>query len=196
MIKGLLTSGTRTELLEILLFNPEKEYHLREISRIVDKNPTFVKKELEKLEEAGLVKKRKKANLVLFKLNKESPIHRELKKIFIKTHSFGKVMREKLENYDKIKYALIYGSFAKGTERETSDIDLLIVGNPSEKNLQRTITKLEEKTGREINYIQWTEKELERKAEEEIPLLTEISEEKIMMIKGDEDEFRRTLEQK
>lgn len=194
MIEKLFTSKTRAKLLEKLLFNPEKEYHLREISRKTNTNPSHAKKELTKLKEAKLVKKKKKGNLTLYRANKESPIYNDLRKIYIKTQRTGKTLKEKLKNYNRIKYALIYGSFAKGKEKKTSDIDLLVVGKTPEKELHRTIMKLEEETGREINYILWTENEFKEKAKKEITLLKEIAKQEIIMIKGDKDEFRKTLE--
>ncbi len=196
IIEKLITSKTRVKLLETLLFNPEKEYHLRGISRKTDSNPSLARKELTRLMEIGLIKSKKKGNLILYQVNKESPIYNELKRIYIKTKMLGQALREKMENYSDIKYALIYGSFAEGTEKETSDIDLLVVGKIREKELHNATMKVEESIGREINYLLWTEKEFKEKSMEKIPLLTEVARGKIIMIKGDEDELRKTIESK
>ncbi len=88
---------------------------------------------------------------------------------------------------EKIRYALIYGSFAKGTENETSDIDLLVVGDVAEDYLLKIIPKIERNTGREINFILWTEKEFRVKMQKNILLIREILGTPVMMIVGDED---------
>jgi len=54
-------------------------------------------------------------------------IHDELKRIFMKYEFLDELLASKLRT-ERVKYALIYGSFAKGTEGEKSDVDLLVVG--------------------------------------------------------------------
>ena len=61
-------------------------------------------------------------------LEKNLPITEDLMRIFLKTESIGKEILTKFPDKEKIRYALIYGSFAKGTESSSSDIDLLILG--------------------------------------------------------------------
>ena len=95
---------------------------------------------------------------------------------------------------EKIKYALIYGSFAKGTESQSSDIDLLVIGDVNENTLLRSISKTERTIGREINYLLWKENEFMERVEKKIPLMKEISKTRIIMIVGDEDEFKRLIE--
>jgi predicted nucleotidyltransferase len=102
------------------------------------------------------------------------------------------VILKGLYNKD-IKYALIYGSFAKGMETATSDIDLLVVGNVDEDSLMKSVSKTERISGREINFVLWKEKDLMEKARKNIPLIKEISKTPIMMIIGDEDEFKRLV---
>ena len=46
-----------------------------------------------------------------------------------------------LEKFKAIRQAFIYGSFAKGEEREDSDIDLLIIGKVDEDKLIEDIAK-------------------------------------------------------
>ena len=46
-----------------------------------------------------------------------------------------------LEKFKAISQAFIYGSFAKGEEREDSDIDLLIIGKVDENKLIEDIAK-------------------------------------------------------
>jgi len=125
-----------------------------------------------------------------YKINKKSIIFDEMKRIFLKYEIFSEMLSKELVK-EKIRYALIYGSFAKGTENESSDIDLLVVGDVAEDYLLKAIPKIERNTGREINFILWTEKEFRDKMQKNIPLIREILDTTVMMIVGDEDEFKR-----
>jgi predicted nucleotidyltransferase len=131
--------------------------------------------------------------LTLFKLNKNSPIAEELKRIFLKTESFGRFIRDSLGEVGNVRFALIYGSFAKGEESERSDIDLLVVGDVDEKRMMDIIEKVEGRTGREVNYIAWSEDEFEKKAKEGVPLLDEIVNMPVIMIVGDFGEFGKAV---
>ena len=116
-----------------------------------------------------------------------------MRKLFLKTTALGQQLKSSLPQLKKAKYALIYGSVARGEALETSDIDLLVIGDIAEENLIAGIRKVEEKMGREINYILWSEKEFEKRAKTKHHLLTEIADNPIIGLVGDEDEFRRTV---
>lgn len=195
MLEKLFTSKTRVSILEEFLLNPSTEYHIRELARIVEATPIYVQKELKNLESFGLLVSRRKGNMVLYKLQTKSPIVEDLKRIFLKTESIGHAIAEDLDA-KKIKFALIFGSFAKGTETPTSDIDMLIIGNVNEDDILRSISKTERRIGREINFILWTEKEFLQKVRENIPLIKEILKTPIIMIVGEEDEFKRSIKQR
>lgn len=193
MLERLFTSKTRVRLLETLLLNPTKEFHLREISRQIRVSAPYVRREMMNLMKLGLVLRRSQGNMTLFRLHRNSPIAEELKRIFLKTESFGQYIRSSLEEIGDVKFALIYGSFAKGEEAETSDIDLLIVGKINERKVLSVLERIEERVARETNYIAWTEEEFEEKARDRIPLLEEISTTPVIMIVGDLDEFRKAV---
>lgn len=192
MLEKLFTSKSRVKILHLLFFDPHNEFHLREISRRTGVSAPHIKKELENLKEINLVTERREGNLKLFKINKSSPIFDELKRIFIKTESVGNLLRKKFEEL-KVKYSLIYGSFASGKESELSDIDLLIIGNIKEKEVLEIIRKSEKIIGREINYILWNENEFEKRAREKHHLLFDIIKKPIIMLAGDKNEFRKAV---
>jgi len=193
MLERLFTSKSRVRLLELLILHPTEEFHLREISRRTRVSPPYVQREMTNLMKLGLVLKRSQGNMTLFKLNVNSPIAEELRRIFLKTESLGQFIHSSFEEIGDLKFALIYGSFARGEETETSDIDLLIVGDVSERKMLDIVEKIEKRVGREVNYIAWTENEFKKKIRERIPLLEEIVNTPVIMIIGDLDEFRKAV---
>lgn len=192
MLERLFTSEARVKILTEILLNSDKEYHIRQLARIIDKSPILVQKELKNIENLGLLQHRKQGNMVLYSIEKNSAIIEDLKRIFLKTEGVG---NELLKNLDKsqIQYALIFGSFARGVETTKSDIDLMIIGDIEEKQLLRSISSVETKIGREVNIIHWTFDELLQKSKHQIPLLMEILKTNLIMIIGDKDEFKRLV---
>lgn len=192
LLERLFTSKTRVKILAEMLLNPGREYHIRELSRITGISPIYVQKELKNLQSLGLLVSRKQGNMILYALDKHSVISDDLKRMFLKTEGVG---TEILRGVDKseIKYALIYGSFAKGAETASSDIDLLVIGDIDEDVLLESVSKAERKIGREINYLLWTPREFVQKARQKIPLLLEILKTDVVMIVGEQREFKRFI---
>lgn len=192
MLERLFTSEARVKILTEVLLNSGREYHIRELSRITDVSPIHVQKELKNLQSLGLLSSKKMGNMVLYTLDKSSAIAEDLKRVFLKTEGVGIEILKSLDK-KRIQYALIYGSFAKGTETTTSDIDLLVIGDIDEDSLLRSVSKAESKMGREINFIHWTPKEFAQKAKEKIPLLGDVLKTDVIMIIGEQREFKRFI---
>ena len=190
MLEQLFTSKTRIRILSLLMFNQDKEYHLREIARLINISPKYVGKELEKLLKINLVNRYEKGNMNIYSINKDNIILNELKQIFLKTDYLGELIRKWLK--DKVKYAFIYGSFAKGEENKSSDIDLFAIGDIKEDELIKIIQKLEKTTNREINYVLWNENTFKQRAKSH-HLLKTIKQSKIIMLIGEENEFKKSI---
>src|SRR4030065_1392410 len=144
-ISKIFKSKTRKELFRLYFTNPDQEYYLRELERILRAPVSMIRKELTRLEEDGLFLSRKKGNLTYYLLNQSYPLFEELKSIVFKTIGIQGLLREMLGKMKGIEVALIYGSFAKREESAQSDIDLLVVGTPDDAGLTREIGKLEKK---------------------------------------------------
>jgi predicted nucleotidyltransferase len=192
MLERLFTSSTRTEILKLLIFNQDKQYHLRGIARQISHSPIYVSKELANLKALNLVQEEEKGNLRLFQINKDCVILTELRNLFFKTDYIGELIRKELAGKVKKQYAFIYGSFAQGVEKSSSDIDLFVIGDTKEDELIQILQKLESQVEREINYVLWTENVLNERANGH-HLLNSIKDNKLIMLVGDEDEFRAKI---
>mgnify|MGYP001031566808 CR=1 FL=1 len=192
-IDKLFGSRTRVLILSKLVMNANRSLYIRQLSRELGLTFSVVYKELENLKDLGLVTEERKGRLRLFTINKDSVIYDELRRLLLKTTALGEQLKSSLPELKKAKYALIYGSVARGEELETSDIDLLVIGDIAEEKLIAGVRKVEEEIGREINYILWSEREFERRAKKKHHLLKEIADNPIIGLVGDVDEFRRTV---
>ena len=192
-VDKLFGSRTRVLILSKLVMNPNRSLYIRQLSKELGLTFSVVYKEIEKLKNLGLVTEERRGRIRLFTINRNSVIYDELRRLLLKTTALGQQLRSSLPELEKAKYVLIYGSVARGEELETSDVDLLIIGDIAEENLIAGIRKVEKEIGREINYILWSEREFEKRVKTKHHLLTEIADNPIIGLVGDVDEFRRTV---
>lgn len=181
----------QTLILELFFNNPEKSYYLRELGRIIGKQPGVFQKDINKLVESGILISEYKAKSRFFKLNKSHPLYKELRSIFFKTIGAEGRLRKILKSIKNIEIAFIFGSFAKRREDSFSDIDLMIIGNPNEDELILEISKLESRLDREINYHIFSLADWKKGLKEKSSFLENIlSQPKIFLI-GNKDELSR-----
>lgn len=188
-IARIFKSKTRKELFRLYFTNPDNEYYLRELERLLDIPVSMIRNELINLEKDGIFISRKKGNLIYYSLDKTYPLFNELKSIVFKTIGVQGLLKEILKKIKGIDFALIYGSFAKKEENAKSDIDVLIAGDIDDSKLLLEIRKLEEKLQREINYTIFTKAEFKEKAKERGSFLAEAVENPKIMLVGNENDF-------
>ena len=138
----------------------------------------------------GILISEYRANARYLKANKDYPLYKELKSIVFKTVGVQGGIKDILEGIGKVRFAFIYGSYAKARETYLSDIDLAIIGKPDEDRLIKELDRLEGKLQREINYKLYTLKEFKKEVKENEPFVLEILKNKKVMIVGDENELR------
>ncbi len=190
MIMSLLTK-TRAELLKLFLTNPERSFYMQEIGRILEKKPGTFQRTINNLVLEGILTSEYKANARFFKANKKCPIYKELKSIVFKTVGVQGSIREVLEGIGNVKFAFIYGSYAKAKETHFSDIDLAVIGNVDEDKLIKELDKLERSFQREINYKLYTFKKFKKEIQDKEPFILEIVRDKKIKLIGNENEFRK-----
>ncbi|MBI5681633.1 MAG: nucleotidyltransferase domain-containing protein [Deltaproteobacteria bacterium] len=188
-IAKIFKSRTRKELFRLYFTNPDNEYYLRELERILDIPVSMIRKELAHLEDTGIFVSSKKGNLVYYSLNKSYPLFEELKSIVFKTIGIQGLLKETLSKIKGIEVAFIYGSFAKKEDAAISDIDLFIVGKIDDSRLSREIRKLEEVLKREINYSVFTRDEFKKKAKERDSFIIDLLENPKIFIVGGQDDL-------
>jgi len=191
----LFGSKTRVTLLSELVMNSEKRFYMRELSRGLNIPYGMLHREVKNLVMLGILSEEKKGKVTLLSVNKELPYYTELKGLIMKTAGLGDLMKNALSKLKGIRYALVYGSFASGEEAERSDIDLLLVGDISEEDILKAVSQVEKDVAREVNYILWSEKEFSKRVMSRHQLLVDIAGKPIIMLIGDEDEFRRAAKE-
>jgi predicted nucleotidyltransferase len=122
------------------LADAEDGFHLRELERRSGLNKHGLARELHAMRDAGILVSTQVGNQIIYRLNPECPIHEELRAIVRKTVGLAGVLRDALEPFtDRIDLAYVYGSFARGEVRPDSDVDLMIVGGASLRELSSAL---------------------------------------------------------
>lgn len=171
----------------------EKEYYIREVEKLIEVSSRTALVTLAKLEKKGILESKIKGKIKAYSI-KKSVISREFfllteqyKRIaFLEKNHLVKEVLEKADGYMQ-GIAIIFGSYAKGIQKDDSDIDLLIVGTFDEKKIKETGNKY----GLDINIKSYTMNLFEKEIREDI-LLKEITENHII-IKDAEGFVRRVL---
>ncbi len=192
-IDKLFGSKTRVILLSKFMMNPNKSLYIRELSKDLKIPYGMLYKEEKNLVSLGILNEEKKGKITLISVNNKLPYFAELKGLITKTKGLGDRTKTSLSGLKEIRYALIYGSFASGEESESSDVDLLIIGNVDEEEVLKAINQVENEVSREVYYVLWSEKEFLNRIKSRHHLLIDIKSKPIIMLIGEEDEFRRTL---
>lgn len=188
-IQKIFSSKVRRELFRIYFTNPEQEYYLRELERMLGMPVSMIQRELRSLEKAGIFAFRKKGNLKYYYLNKNYPLFDEFKSIISKTIGVRGLITEILKKFKGLKVAFLYGSFAKNEEKAESDVDLFLVGDVDERQLVAEIARLEKKLKREINYTIYSPGEFHKKKQRRDGFIMDVMENPKIFLIGDKNEL-------
>lgn len=149
---SVLFGKARQAVLSLLFEQPSRTFYLREISRLTGIGPGALQHELGQLQLADLVLRAKDGNRVAYQANTLHPVFPELQSIVGKTCGLPAQLNAALQpQAERIRFAAIYGSFAKGANHARSDVDLLVVGTVGMEEAIAAITPLEGRIGREIS---------------------------------------------
>ena len=101
------------------------------------------------------------------------------------------MLSKELSKVKGVQFAFLFGSYAKGSLKSDSDIDLFIIGTPEEDAVFHAIRKVEDSAGREINYHLADEAEFAEKSQRNA-FYREILD-RPLMLAGKEDELRQII---
>ena len=178
----------RRKVLGLLLMRPEQQIHLRELARVIGAAPGTLKKELDALCEAGLLRAERVGNQVRFCANTAHPVFPELQALIRKTIGLADALRLSLAPLaGRIDAAFVFGSMASGTESAGSDIDLMVVGDAGFAEVVDATYEAQAALGREINPNVMSASEWQAKKAERNAFLQDVLNKPRIMLIGDAD---------
>lgn len=184
----LLSSRVKAEIFRLLFGVVPRELHGREIERQSGLADGTVRQELKRLTGLGVVESRPDGNRTYYRANTRHPLYPDIRNLVLKTDGLVEALRTALESAD-IPLAFVFGSVAAGTEQAESDIDLLVIGTISLRQLGKLLSSVTAQVGREINPHIFTVEEFARRKKARDHFISTVLAAPKLFVKGSEDEL-------
>jgi len=189
IMNRLFSSKIRTKLLDVFLRVPKARFYIRELERKINEEAKNISRELQNLETLGLLVSKKQGNQKIYTVNEDFFLYPELKGIIFKTTGILGLLEKAIAKLNGIETAFIYGSYALGTETESSDVDLMIIGKPNLTELNEAVSEIEDELNREINYMCFDREEYEERKKAKDAFILEVLSNEKMMLRVSENAF-------
>jgi predicted nucleotidyltransferase len=186
-----LFSRTRQNVLGLLYAHPDSSFYTNEILRRTGMGVATIKRELDRMVEAGILTLTKVGNQHHYQANLKCPVYEELSSIVRKTFGVADVIRAALVPIQKqIDFAFIYGSLAKGTEISQSDIDVMIVTDTlAYVDVMSLLGEAEESLGRVVNPSIYNLEQIRNRLITKNAFISRVMEQPKLWIKGEDDDI-------
>jgi predicted nucleotidyltransferase len=184
-----LFTDTQQRVLGLLFGQPERSFMQTELIRLAQAGSGAVQRELQRLNEAGIVTIEAVAGRKYVKANPATPVFEELKGIIEKTTGVAaEVSRALARIRGRLRFAILFGSVAKSTDASESDIDVLLVSDDlTQEDAFDALKAAEKRLGRRISPTIYTAEEFRRRRETKNPFLTKVLAGKHVVLSGSED---------
>jgi len=155
-------SAVRREILRTFFARPGIVRHVRELARELGWSATIVGQELDRLERTGILTSERVGRARRYRVDDQSPIASEIRSLVQKTIGVEARIRDAIADLPGIEEAFLYGSYARGDDRATSDLDLFVIGPVDQERLTERLADVERELGRDVNVTSFERGELER----------------------------------
>lgn len=160
MLEQIFGSKARVKMLKAFLSRPEQKYYTRQLSRDLDLQVNSVRRELENLQNIGIIKELEDSAIdkedakindkKFYQCDTDFLLFKELKDLFSKANLLScQTFLNKFKDDKGVKLLVLSGIF---TGEVDSLSDLLIVGKINRSKFKEQLEILETDLAREINY--------------------------------------------
>lgn len=186
-LADLLSSRVKAEVFRLLFGTLDQELHVREIERRSGLADATVRQELKRLTRVGVVERRRDGNRTYYRASTSHPLYPDIRNLVLKTSGLVDVLRNVL-THSGIRLAFVFGSLARSNGKAHSDVDLMVIGTISLRQLGRSLSGAGTKLGREINpHVLTAEEFAKRRKTREHFITTVLSEPRLFVIGSDDE---------
>jgi len=126
MLETIITSKTRLKLLLRFFVSATSSAHLRGIAGELEDSTNSIRKELNKLSNAGYLVKQREDNKIVYKANTSHSLFRPIQSLLHSFLGIENYIDKLLENAGDISLVALVGDYARGLEGER--IEVLVIG--------------------------------------------------------------------
>lgn len=184
-----IVSRVRVKLFDLFFSSPTELFYVRQLVRESGEEINAVRRELDRLTKAGVLKSEGRGNRLYFSLNKQYLFHAELMRLVAKTSGLGAGVIKNQQQLGKVKFAFLSGKFARRMPYRQDAVDLLVVGEIVMPQLASIVSQEQTKAKREINYSVMTEEEFKFRKSRRDPFILDVLKGSRIMLIGDEEEL-------
>jgi len=184
-----LFAATQLKVLQLVFLHPEKSFFASELIALAASGSGAVQREIARLVESGLVNQTVVGRQRHYQANPDSPIFAELRGIIVKIAGIPDRLRAALQPLvERVAFAVLYGSIAKGTSNSGSDIDVLIVGDGIRlEELYSAFESTEKALGRKVHPTLYSIEEFKRRRKNKNPFLMKVLASETVLLSGNPD---------
>ena len=158
MLETLITSKTRIKLLLKFFLNDSYSSYLRQLETEFGESSNAIRVELNRFEEAGLLRSFTKGNRKYFQAENTHPLYKDIHSIILKYVGIDQVIEQVAHKLGDLDRVFLHGDFAEG--RDNNTIDFIFVGEKLDcEYLLRLVGKAEKLIKRKVGYLVMSEKE-------------------------------------
>lgn len=151
----LLRSRAQGDIIAWVILHPGEQFSLTQIADAVDVSVPTVMREIDRLEDAGLVSVSRSGNQRMVEAETTNKVYRPLADLLAVTFGPKPALAEALASVPGIERAFIHGSWAARYHESPGpvpgDIDVLVIGHPDRASLDDAIYDAEKRLRREVN---------------------------------------------
>lgn len=159
ILESIIQSKVKRKLLELLLFNANKNYHTRELSRLIEEPISAVQRETKKLVDAQIIHRYPQGNQVNYFVNTQNPFYEDLKRLLLKSTTEPKNIFKLLVKTKSLEIVLLYGNTVKAPMDFSNPIQLLVVGTLEQEVVEEYLKATMEIFNREYELLYYSPEE-------------------------------------
>lgn len=149
-------------IIRFYMTRPGERPHQRALQRALGLGSASVQRELERLQELGVINVEREGKRTLYSVARHAPEWRALEDLGRTSTDPVPLLRDALVDVDGIVAGFVFGSVARGTQREDSDIDLFVVEGPAfdRRRFYRQLSEVSLLLDREVNAMRYTPQDI------------------------------------
>lgn len=188
-LQDFMISRVRVRIMELFFNQPSEMFFVREITRQTREEINAVRRELERMLSAGILKSEERGNRLYYYLNRNYSFFPELLRMVKKSIGLGEKLIKHRKKLGTVKFIMFSGKFVQVDDSKQTEVDILVVGDIVMAELAALMGEEEEKIGREISYTVLPEDEFEFRKQRRDPFLMEVLYGTRVMVIGNEEEL-------